>query len=255
MKLIYSKTLKITNKATSVTASSANPNYPASNLLLGKVAKVWQSVAAVAPIATKTLNIAVPAGITNALAIFGTNATSIAYAIKDVTEVTTYFSGTIDTTPATPARTWNRAWLEWASNGAALHIILTLTAPTTATYHQAGEIVVGETVGIPDPLYGPTQGRENFQVVQRLAGGGFYVHDGVIVRSFDLSWVMDRETEFDDLDELYECMGQKPIAMLINELANNDCKWCGYFNIIGAPKGRHDFPVDSPVTMSIREAA
>jgi len=176
MKIIYSKTLRVGNRATSVTASSANPDYPASNLLIGQVSKVWRSVAAAPQIATQALNIAVPAGVNNAFHVIGCNAISIAYAIKDVTEATTYFSGTIDTTPASPARTFNRVWLEWASNGNALHIILTLTASATATYHEVGEIVVGETVTIPDPQYGLGQGRTNNQVIQRLAGGGRYVH-------------------------------------------------------------------------------
>ena len=254
MKIIFSKTEKVGNRATSVTASSENPNYPASNLLLGKVSKVWQSIAAAAPVSTVTLNISVPAGVNNALGIFGTNATSIAYAIKDVTETTTYFSGTLDTTPASPVRTFNRAWLEWASNGVALHIILTLTAPTTATYHEVGEIVVGTSVTIPDPLYGLGQGRINNQVVQKLAGGGRYVHDGSKPRAFSLSWIMDRETEFDDLDEIYETMGGKPLAMMLSDKLNNDFKWCGYFHMTSDPGATHSYPVKSPVNLDLEEA-
>lgn len=254
MKIIYSKTDRATNKATAVTASSENTSYPASNLLLEQVSKVWRSVAASAPIATVTLNIAVPAGVNNALAIFGTNATSIAYAIKNTAEDTTYFSGTLDTTPASPARTFNRAWLEWTSNGNALHIILTLTAPTTATYHECGEIVVGETVTIPDPKAGLSQSRVNFQTIQQLAGGGYYVHAGEKPRSFDLSWVMLRETEFDDLDEIYEEIGQNPLAMMLSDGLNNDLKWCGYFHMVDAPKASHDAPTLSIINMRIREA-
>jgi|GEM_PF-5257615 len=254
MKIIYSKTERVTNRATAVTASSENASYPASNLLLGIVSKVWRSVSASAPVATQTLNITVPAGVNNALGIFGCNATSIAYAIKDVTEVTTYFTGTLDTTPSSPARTFNRAWLEWASNGNALHIILTLTAPSTATYHEVGEIVVGDAISLPDPKYGLGQGRENFQVVQQLAGGGFYVHDGVKPRSFDLTWVMERETEFDDIDEVYGVTGQMPVAMLLSDNANNDFKWCGYFHMTSPPKASHDYPVFSTINLPIREA-
>jgi hypothetical protein len=254
MKIIYSKTEKVRNRATSVTASSENPNYPATNLLLGDVAKVFRSVAASAPIATITLNIAVPAGVTSAFAVFGCNSTSIAYAIKDTTETTTYFSGTLDTTPASPARTFNRAWFDWTSNGNALHIILTLTASSTATYHEVGEVVVCDTVTIPDPQYGLGQTRENLQVIQNLAGGGFYIHDGNKPRSLDLSWIMTRETEFDDLDEIYEEIGQNPVGMLLSENANNDLKWCGYFHMISPPKASHDYPNHSVISLPIREA-
>jgi hypothetical protein len=254
MKIIYSKTEQVRNRATSVTASSEDADYPATNLLLGNVSKPFRSATGAAPISTITLNIAVPVGITSGFGIFGCNSTSIAYAIKDVTETTTYFSGTLDTTPASPARTFNRAWFDWTSNGQALHIILTLTAPTTATYHEVGEIVVCDTVDIPDPQYGLGQSRENFQVVQELAGGGIYVHDGAKPRTFDLGWVMLRETEFDDLDEIYEEIGQNPVGMLISENAANDLKWCGYFHMTAPPKASHDYPNHSVITLPIREA-
>jgi hypothetical protein len=200
------------------------------------------------------LTVAVPAGVNNAIGIFGTNADTIVVAVKDVTETTTYFTETFDLTPASPLRTWNRVWKEWTSNGFALHIVITLTAPTTATYHQVGEIVVGSTVTIPDPMYGLSQSRENFQVVQQLAGGGFYVHDGVKPLAMDLAWVMLRETEFDDLDEIYSVEGQNPIAMLLSDNLNNDMKWSGYYHMTDSPKASHDTPSFSVVTLSIREA-
>jgi len=253
LKIAFSLLRALRNVATSVTASSENPSYPASNLILGQVSKVWRSVAAAAPIATQTLTIVVPAGVTNCLGIFGLNATSIAYWIKDTTETTTYFNGSLDLTPASPLRTYNRAWLEWASNGNALHIILTLTAPTTATYHEVGEIVVCEIVTIPDPLYGLSETQENFQTVQELAGGGMYVHDGAICRSFDLSFNMARATEYGDLKEIYAAIGKKPVAMLLSETQGN-YEYCGYFHMVGQPKAVHDYPVKSLVNMSIREA-
>jgi len=254
MKIAFSLINSVESNATSVAASSENSSFPASNLILKQASKVWRSVAAAAPIATQTLTIVVPAGVNNALGIFGTNATSIAYSIKNTAEDTVYFSGTLDTTPASPARTYNRAWLEWASNGFALHIILTLTAPTTATYHECGEIVVCETVTIPDPMRGLTQGRENCQTVQRLSGGGQYVHDGEKPRTFNLQWIMDRETEFDDLDQIYEVMGEKPVAMMLSDLANNDMKWCGYFHMKSDPKADHSHPDKSIINLTLREA-
>lgn len=254
MKIIYSKAERVGNRAAAVTASSENPNYPASNLLLGQVSKVWRSVAAAPAIANATLTIAVPAGINNALGIFGCNSASIAYAVKNVTETTTYFSGTIDTTPSSPVRVFDRAWVEWTSNGCALHIILTFTALPNETYHKVGEIVVGETITLPDPKHGLGQDRENCQVVQKMAGGGYYIHDGALPRSYDLGWLMFRETEYDDLDEFYSVMGQKPMAMLLCESAANDVKWCGFFHTVSGPKASHDFIQKSSINMSIREA-
>ena len=254
MKLIYSKTERVTNRATTVTASSENASYPATNLLLGQVSKVFRSLTGTPAIANITLTVAVPAGVNNAIGIFGTNADTIVVAVKDVTEVTTYFTETFDLTPASPLRTWNRVWKEWTSNGAALHIVLTLTAPATATYHEVGEIVVGTVVTVPDPKYGISQSRENFQVIQQLAGGGFYVHDGVKPRAMELSWLMLRETEFDDLDEIFSVKGQNPIAMLLSDNLNNDMKWSGYFHMIGSPKATHDAPTFSLINLSIREA-
>jgi len=242
------------NKITSITASSENPNFPATNLINGEIGKVFRSVVAAPAIATITLTIAIPAGVTNAIGIFGCNSTSIAYSIKDVTEVTTYFSGTLDTTPTSPDRTLDRAGVIWASNGFALHIILTLTAPTTATYHQVAEIVSGETITMPDPKYGLSEGTENYQIVQKLAGGGEYVFDGSIPRTFDLGFAaMNRKTEFGPLNDLYRVVGRKPVAMFISEFVG-DLDWWGYFKMISAPKASHDYLTFSPATLSIEEA-
>jgi hypothetical protein len=131
---------------------------------------------------------------------------------------------------------------------------LTITALPTSTYHEVGEIVSGEVVVLPDPLYGLNQSRENLQVIQKLAGGGFYIHDGELPRTFDLSWVMDRDSEFDDLDEVYMVMGQKPIAMLISDNQDDDTKWCGYFHITNSPKAVHSYPDKSVINLSLREA-
>jgi hypothetical protein len=253
LKIIYSKSERVTNKATSVTASSENASYPASNLLLGQVSKVFRSESAAAPISTITLTIVVPAGVNNAIGLFGCNATNMTVAVKDVTEATTYFTETSDLTPASTARTWNRVWKEWTSNGYALHIVVTLTAPTTATYHEVGEIVVGECISLPDPLYGLSESQDNYQIVQQLAGGGEYVHDGEIVRAFDLDFIMDRDTEYYDLRECYKTMGRKPCAMLLSEI-DGDLEWCGYFKMNSAPAASHSQPTHSPVTLSIREA-
>jgi hypothetical protein len=254
MKIIYSKSERVTNRATSVTASSENANYPASNLLLGQVSRVFRSVSGTPPLSTVTLTVAVPAGVNNAIGIFGCNATDMIVAVKNVAENITYFTETFDMTPASPARTWNRVFKQWASNGYALHIIITLTAPTTANYHEVGEIVVGETVTLPNPKYGGNQDRENYQVVQQKAGGGYYIHDGAKPRLFDLNWRMVRETSYDDLDEIYEAVGQNPLAMLLFEGYQNDMKWCGYFHITSKPRATHNVPIYSDVGMTIREA-
>ena len=254
MKIIYSKTGRSRNLCTLITASSEDADYPAANMLLGDVSKPFRSASGVAPIGTITLTINIAAYQLGGFALFGCNSTSVAYLITNTAGTTTYFSGTLDTTPSSPVRTFNRAWFDWTNNNQALKIVLTLTAPTTATYHEVGEFVLSNTVTIPDPQYGLGQTRENFQVVQQLAGGGFYVHDGAKPRSFDLSWVMLRETEFDDLDEIYAEIGQKPIGMLLSENANNDMKWCGYFHMMGPPKASHDYPSHSVITLSIREA-
>jgi len=256
MKIAFSLTNSVESNITSVTASSENASFPASNLILKQASKVWRSVAAAAPIATQTLTIVVPAGVNNALEIVGMNATQAVVTIKNTAEDTTYFGPTtFDLTPASPARTYNRFWMEWASNGNALHIIVVLTAPTTATYHEAGEVVVSETVTIPDPLRtGISQGRENCQTIQRLTGGGQYVHDGEKPRTFNLQWIMDRETEFDDLDRIYEVMGEKPVAMMISDLAANDMKWCGYFHMKSDPKADHSYPDKSIINLTLREA-
>lgn len=254
MKIIYSKSDRIANKITSVTASSENANFPASNLIVGNPSRVWRSVTATAPIANQTITVTVPAGVNNAIGVFGVNANTVQIAIQDVTETTLYFSSLFTLVVASPAYVYNRLWMEWPSNGFALHVTISLAATSTSTYHECGEIIVGETLTLPDPLNGLSQSRENKQIVQELAGGGFYVHDGATPRAFDLNWTMDRTTEFSDVDLAYSVMGQKPIAMLLSDNANSDLEWCGIFHMIGSPKATHVSAGLSNVAMSIREA-
>ena len=70
---------------------------------------------------------------------------------------------------------------------------------------------------------------ESFQVAQQLAGGDEYIHNSRSSKVISPTWLMNRETEFDDLDEIYSVMGRKPIAMLLNEASNNDMNDCGLF--------------------------
>ena len=254
MKIIYSKTERVADRTTSITASSTNSAYPVTNLSDDNAGTVWRSATGTPAIANRTLTVALPAGVNNAIGLFGLNSDTVVVDVKNTAESTTYFTETFDLTPASPARTWNRVWKEWTSNGLALHVVITLTAPATATYHECAEVVAGAVVTLPDPQYGLKQSREDFSVKQELAGGGFYIHDGAKPRQFDLSWNMLRDTIYDDLDEIFEEMGSKPLAMLLSDNLNNDMKWCGYFHITDSPQANHASKTMSTVTCGIREA-
>lgn len=272
MKIIYSKSEHVANRITTVTASDENGEYPASNLILGDVSKIYRSlyggIVYVIDNNGKTivddlgnnlvassgdpvvLTVSVPQGVNNALSIFGANMQSVQVEVKDTSESTTYSDQTFD---LDPGRKYNRLWCEWTNNDEALHIIITLQNPGT-TYFEIAEIVVGTIIQIPDPRYGLGQARENLQVIQKKAGGGFYIFDRPKPRSFDLSFLMDRELEFDDLDEIYEKMGQMPLSMLLSEITENNMKWCGFFHVMSPPKASHDYLKKSVITVSLREA-
>jgi hypothetical protein len=73
-------------------------------------------------------------------------------------------------------------------------------------------------------------------------------------RNFNLSWVLTRDTIYDDLDELYNVIGQNPLAMILCDSLNNPMKWCGYFHIIDPPSGSMTSPVYAMAGLQIREA-
>ena len=254
MKIIYSKTEQVADRTTLITASSTNATYPVTNMSNENAGQPWRSATASPAIADVTLKVSLPAGTNNAIGLFGLNATSLVIDVKNTAEDTTYFTETFDLTPSSPARTWNRVWKEWTSNGFALTVVITLTAPATATYHECAEIVAGATVTIPDPSYGLKQSRRD--TAQRLerVGGGLVVFNGEKPREFNLSWLMLRETVYDDVDEIYEEMGSRPLAMLLSDYLNNDMKWCGYFHMRDAPAASHHTPNYSQVTCSLTEA-
>jgi hypothetical protein len=262
MKIIWNPDGMIGNTIASVTASSELTEYPAENLLDENVGLRWETERATGgtPNQTLTFSCASVIGISTAIAIFGIDgASSVSVAASyTISGVTTNLTSQSFNLHPSAAVYYDRIWAEYDS-------VNVEGTPTSVTFdfvvtfsggaaYRASDVVGGAVITFPDPQYGLSQSRIDKSIKQELAGGGYYIHDANKPRTMNLSWVMNRDTDFDELDSLYNIRGSKPLAMLISEALENDMKWCGYFHMTDAPTATHDMPSFSAVSLSIREA-
>jgi hypothetical protein len=261
MKIIWNPEDAIGNRITSIAASDSDTSYPDENLLDENVGLLWQS-SRLTGVGDVTLTFSCPhdVGSTTVIAVFGINGATSASIAASYT-----ISGTPHIIEAVPfdlhpssAVYYDRIWaeytgiyLEGVGTTIDINYVVTLSG---GTLYSASEVVGGEAISFPDPQYGLSQSRVDKSIKQELAGGGYYIHDANKPRTFNLSWLMTRDDEFEDLDSLYNVRGSKPLAMLISEALNDDRKWCGYFHMTDAPNATHDMPSHSAVSLSLREA-
>lgn len=264
MKIIWNPENLIGNAVTSVTAQDSDTNYPDENLLDENVGLVWKSAVAPGggPYPNKTLSFSCPhiSGTGLAIAVFGIQgATSVKVSasyydtVGGITATVNLADQTFNMHPY-PAVWYDRVWAEYENivlGADEIDFVVTLTGDYQFT---VAEVVGGTPISFPDPQYGLSQSRIDKSIKQELSGGGYYIHDANKPRTMNLSWVMNRDTDFDELDSLYNIRGSKPLAMLISEALENDMKWCGYFHMTDAPTATHDMPSFSAVSLSIREA-
>jgi hypothetical protein len=264
VKIIWNPDGMIGNTISAITAQDSDSNYPDDNLLDENVGLIWKSAVAPGggPYPNKTLSFSCVSvvGMTTAIAIFGiTGATSVSIAASYTIsgQTTSLATQTFNMHPSA-AVYYDRIWAEYAPvyiEGAPTSVTFDFVVTLTGYYQfSAADVVGGAVITFPDPQYGLTQSRIDKSIKQELAGGGYYIHDALKPRTMNLSWVMGRDTDFDELDSLYNIRGSKPLAMLISEALENDMKWCGYFHMTDAPTATHDMPSFSAVSLSIREA-
>lgn len=259
MKIIYN------NEIQTISASSSQNTYPVANAIDDNIGKVWKSVQATGGPSPVTMSFDVPvvAGSTIVLAMLGiknapTVSISAHYSIvtgygtnpPSYADKTFVLSG-IDAN-GVQTKIYDRLWAEYAApSSGTLSFLVTLSG---LSLYEIAEIVSGRAISLPDPQYGASQTREDNSIKQKLAGGGYHVHDASKPRKFNLSWIMERQAQFDDLDALYNERGSRPLAMLISENMPDTVQWCGYFHMIDPPTATHDLPYHSTVNLSLLEA-
>ena len=147
---------------------------------------------------------------------------------------------------------YDRFWQEYTKQVAAHTATIILTAGVGETV-EAGIVRAGMVVDLPSPLVGLGEGREDFSIKKQLNNGAWYIRKRDIVRSFGLSAVMDRATEFADFTAIYEHYGPNPLCFLLVE-DSNELLWAFFGHMLNPFSSSHGHPSDVDVTVDLMEA-
>lgn len=185
MKIIYP------NAIANISASGADPEFPASNLLDEHPKKIWKGIGR-----SETLTIA--CGASGALGLFKTNAESVTVTIfigQDIEWVGGIeWAGGIewDEQDDAPSSTTYQlsgvnegaGWIEWEKINASNTIQLVLDAGE-GNIIEAGVCVAGVVNSYDEPEYGLTDGFVDYSIVKELNNGAFYIRKRDVVRKFN----------------------------------------------------------------------
>lgn len=239
MKIIYPE------YQSDITADSFDPNFPAENLLNDIPSKIWKARSGVS---STTIGFIIGAG-ANAVSIFNTNAVSATITVKDG------LGATVKSTTFTLSggtRTYNRAWMEYTLQATVHSATITLTATTGVTVY-AGIVRAGKAVDLPNPQYGLGESRVDHSVVMEMNDGSLYIRKKAINRTFNLSFIVARGTEYYDFCDVYDVVGPEPLAMLIAD-GITDSQWCVFGHMLQPFSSGHDYYNHSTFSVPITEA-
>jgi hypothetical protein len=152
----------------------------------------------------------------------------------------------------TTTRTYDRFWQEYTEQVAAHTATIKLTAASGETI-EAGIVRAGSMQTYKSPQYGISQSPRDFSIKKQLRNGAIYTKKLEIIRAYSYSLNLVRDTEFNDLIDLYNYYGPDPFCMLITD-AIDDNYWCLFGSFDSEPQGSHSYPNDSIVNITILEA-
>ena len=249
-------------KITSVTAGSADANYPAANVIDEHPKKLWKAASGVY---STTLTFEISNG-SAGLAIFNTNALSISATVTDPNDIE-WFTSDVDWFAADAE--WSgenaflsnelysldgvsgAAWIEWPYSAISVEAVITLTA-SSETEVYAGVAVADEVYEYSCPQMGIKEGMHSYSIVRELQNGAFYRKERDIVRTFNFNIIEDRATDF--YSYMYTVsreLGYKPAAW---QLADMDgFWWVVYARFQKMPSGSHNMPNHSAINTSLIE--
>jgi len=224
MKIIID-TDTLTDNVTSITASSEDAAFPATNLQNDFTTDLYRAVADVLSV---TLTILVSKG--SAVALVNTNATSATvtagtggsyeneagysyeagYSNEDSEQSVTL----VYDLPGTGGRLWADY-----TNFTGPHIVkITLTAATTV---YAGIVRAGTVQSFADPAIGLSEGSKDYSVEKELNNGADYFRKRNVVRTFgNLSIMETRANCYLFKQGIFDAVGPKPLAIRLVHNAN-----------------------------------
>lgn len=231
MKIVYPDSI------TAISTTTEHPAFVRSSMQSDYIGDKWKATTN-----SDTIVLTVSAG--QVVAVFGTNATSIAIykgAVLPGNLLTTNF----DTT-------YGMAWAEHTYD-AAPYTINIVASCGAGTFLEVGKVVAGPMLTFPDPRYGMPEGFKDMSVIKELPSGGYYTKKRNIVRTFDMQIEVQRDTVFYQfMRDFYRANGPKPVAWrLTSTLTNTD--WIVFATIPEPPSGSHDYFSHSVISIKLVE--
>jgi len=265
-----------TDRVDTITATSENANFPATNMQDEHPKRVWKAVDGVAA----TTWVIETSGNINAIIIANTNADIITVDVEDLNAFA--FGGETTGTPAdefggatstsdpdviasedVPSSTItvasgqssNAIWVDFSeSYTGALKITIQLTNYAGNTLY-AGILRAGETPVLNNPDYGLNEGMIDFSISSKLSNGARYYKLRDIVRVFDGQIVLERSSSnrrfYTFMDDVYRANGSQPLGW---QIINDNSEFIVFGFLDGPPTGSHTFLSHSTVNFTIEEA-
>lgn len=225
-------------------ATSVDANYPAANVLTNYIAQKWQAASG----NSATLTITINAGGCNTLALFGTNATSCSWTLKDNAGATVA-TGSEDLTSPNVV---NRFWLEFTAQALACSVEMVLTAAVGSVIY-AGLVRTGVRSEFTNPDQDSfSENRIDHSIISELSNGAKYIKKRTICRTVSGSMILTRETELRQWLKIYDDNGPEPMAVLPVD-GVDDNQFCIFGNQLQPPGVSQYGPLDSNVSFYIEE--
>ena len=229
-------------KLSSVTADTSDGSFPATYLENDKPKRYWKSSGSNVGVLTATV-----AANSDQMALFYTNAESAAVDVLVGAVSQETFS--ID---LTDPHSHNRFWQSYTAQSVIHTIEITLTAPAGEAVY-AGVLKVGLGVDLVNPAYGIGESRRDFSIVKELNNGAYYIRKKDPVRTFSVSFLEDRATDFYKFTQVADYYGPKPVAILVAE-GIDDLEWCIFGHILNPFSASHAYLNHSTISYTITEA-
>ena len=250
----------INNVLTSVTASSEDSSYPATNLTDERPKLVWRANGVDSAVLTCNNT-----GDFNTVVLFNTNADSATAAISDPNGIT--FDGVtwdgvdwvqgdvILTGEFFQSGNSGILWLdlpETVSN--TLNVAISLAA-ATGTVVEAGVVCMGVPTEFTDPRYGIGQELIDYSISREASNGSEYYKARDRVRVFTCDFLADRSSQDSEyytfMNDLARDVGRIPLVWRIVD--NTNTEWVVYGRLADMPTSTHAYPNHAPISFSIKE--
>lgn len=249
------------NQIVSVTASSANNSYPATNLLDRHPKRKWK--AASSSVSSATLSVVIQ-GEASGVGLVGIEAESATVYMSDpngivwgnvvwgnVVWATSQGNVSIYTEFDT-TQDYATLWVEFPQFDGPVDVqIILQKSPLSTVVLAAGVLVAGEYFEVPGPQYGLVETLVDYSTVRQLSNGATYLKKRDLVREFSGTLRLNRDTEYWQLFRRYfRDAGQEPMLF---HLTDADGEWTVYGRLSAMPTGTHDMPTHSQLTFQIIE--